>query len=316
MERSPRDILESIKAKGYVEDEPLDFTGADLAGIVLKDIDLSGAIFDQADLTGADLSHAKFRKASFRQTRLCGANVDHAIFDGSRLLTYMANISARGASFRDCDMERASLPSADMTEAYCDHANLRYADMTGAILSGADLGGVDLTGAVLFEACLDKANLSHANLTAAYLVNASVQGARFDKVTLAWTNFSGCTGFVQPHEFIRERFERTDEGIIAYKQFGQYFNPPATWTIEAGAELTEIVNPDPCNNCASGINVATKGWIAHNGNENKPVWKCLIPWEYLPSVVVPINSDGKIRSAYVRLVEQIEDFWGGTDWGD
>ena len=38
----------------------------------------------------------------------------------------------------------------------------------------------------------------------------------------------------------------------------------------------------------------------------KKIWKLLIRWEWLPGVVVPYNTDGKIRCERAELVEVVE----------
>jgi len=99
------------------------------------------------------------------------------------------------------------------------------------------------------------------------------------------------------------------DGIIAYKTFGSNYAAAAHWRIEPGSVLDEVVNPNRINDCGCGINVATLDWMRQRRQETldgtNPIWKCLIRWAWLPGVVVPYDTDGKIRASRVELVETV-----------
>ena len=144
----------------------------------------------------------------------------------------------------------------------------------------ADLTRADLTGADLRDADLRDADLTGANLTCA-------KGLATAKAYLS-------------------QFERTENGIYVYKTFGAYKTPPDYWTIEPKSFIEEVVNPDRCTECGSGVNFATLDWIKNDESANKlPIWKCLIHWEDMADVVVPFNSDGKARCARLQLIEVV-----------
>ena len=158
------------------------------------------------------------------------------------------------------------------------------------------------TGAVLFTH--DGADLSGANLSGAYLSEANLSGANLRGADLRGANLSGAIGLLDPVEYICKNFVNDEKGIIAYKTFGSNFNPPDSWKIEAGAFLTEVVNPDRGTECACGINVAVKDWPQFGGLSE--IWKVRIPWMSLAGVVVPFNTDGKIRCSRVELLEIVK----------
>lgn len=151
-------------------------------------------------------------------------------------------------------------------------ANLREADLRGADLREADLPEADLSGANLREADLRGADLS------------------------------GAKGLLNPIDYIKENFEATSEGIICYKTFGNNYTPPSNWVIAPGSIIEEVVNPLPTLDCACGVNVATLDWVKEN---DRDIWRCLIRWEWLAGVCVPLNTDGKIRAARVQLLEVV-----------
>lgn len=160
------------------------------------------------------------------------------------------------------------------------------ADLRGANLSDADLRGADLIDA----------NLSDANLSGANLINANLRGA----------NLSGCTGLINPIDFIRKNFEHTDDGIIVYKTFDSTYYHPGRWDISENSVITETVNFDRCTECGCGINVAPLEWVRNHNDSGKHIWKCLVEWEWLAGICVPYNTDGKIRCSMVRLLGIVE----------
>ena len=158
-------------------------------------------------------------------------------------------------------------------------ANLRRADLSGANLSGANLSGADLSGA----------NLSGADLSGASLRRADLSGA---------------DGLLKACNYLDTHFERTAHGYIAYKTFGGKYDPPEAWKIEVGSVLEENVNPDRTCECGCGINVALLDWV--KAHYRGTIWKVLIRWEWLPGVVVPYGTDGKIRCEKVELLGVVE----------
>ena len=167
---------------------------------------------------------------------------------------------------------------------YLSDANLRRAD-----LSGADLRRADLSGAVLRRADLRRANLSDAVLRRANLSDAVLSGSK---------------GLLDAINYMEAHFERTDDGYIVYKTFGENYRAPESWKIEPGEIIEEAVNCDRTTECGCGINVAPLEWVRRNGC-NQP-YKLLIRWEWLPGVVVPYNTDGRIRCSKAQILEAVE----------
>ena len=189
----------------------------------------------------------------------------------------------------DGDGRRADLTCADLT----------CADLTGANLTGANLTYANLTGANLTDA-----DLTYANLTGANLTGANLTGANLTDADLTCADLTGANGLVSAISYLSANFEQCKEGYIAYKTFGAHYNPPASWSINPGSEICETVNSMRTNTCGNGINVAPLEWVKQNASGNAlDIWKVLIRWEWLPGVVVPYNTDGKIRCEKVQLIE-------------
>ena len=205
--------------------------------------------------------------------------------------------------------KRADLSGAVLSGANLSGANLRWADLSGADLSGAVLSGADLSGANLSGADLSWADLSGAVLSGANLSGANLSGANLSGANLRWADLrradlSGAEGLLQSSNYLDAHFERTPDGYIAYKTFGGQYDPPKKWVIGAGSVIEENVNPNRADVCGCGINVAPLDWVrsAYRGN----IWKVLIRWEWLAGVVVPYNTDGKIRCERVELLEVVK----------
>ena len=102
-------------------------------------------------------------------------------------------------------------------------------------------------------------------------------------------------------------FERTKDGYIVYKIFGAYNAPPETWKIEKDSIIEEVCNPNRTNQCGCGISVATLDWVEKdNLYSDRKVYKLLIRFEWLPGVVVPYGTDGKIRCSRAQIIGEVE----------
>lgn len=187
-----------------------------------------------------------------------------------------------------------------------ERADLRGADLRRADLRDAVLHRTDLRRAYLRNAYLSDADLSDADLRDADLSGAVFSGADLSGADLSRANLSRAKGLLSAVDFLEAHYERTDAGYIAYKCFGRQYEPPKEWEIRPGAELTETVNPDRCTECGSGINVAPLDWVKKLYPGVKPIWKVLIKWEWLPGVIVPYMTDGKIRCEKVQLLGTVE----------
>jgi len=238
--------------------------------------ELEQKVAEGASLSGADLQGADLRGADLFGANLFGANLHGA------------------------NLYRAKLQRADLSGA-----NLQGANLYGAYLYRAYLYGAKLQIAYLQEADLQGASLSGADLQGANLRGADLRGAKLRGANLYGANLSGCNGLIDPSEWIKEYGERCEDGYVFYKTFGNEYPSPDNWKIEPGEYITEVVNPDRTCECACGVNVGTLKWITKN-YPNAEVYKVLIECWDLPSVVVPYNTDGKIRCGRVKILEKVE----------
>ena len=203
------------------------------------------------------------------------------------------------ANLSGADLSVANLSDADLSVANLSGADLSVANLSGANLSDADLSVADLSGANLSGADLSVANLSGANLS-----GANLSGADMSVANLSGADLSDAKGLLDAINYMEAHFERTDEGYIVYKSFNENYIAPESWKIEPGEIIEETVNCDRTTECGCGINVSPLEWVRRNGC-NQP-YKLLIRWEWLPGVVVPYNTDGKIRCSKAQILEAVE----------
>ena len=231
-------------------------------------------------------------------------------FDREKFLELLKESKAKAAEYlSDANLSGANLSGANLSDADLRRADLRRADLRRANLSDADLSGANLSGANLSDADLSGANLSGANLSGANLSGADLSDAdlrRADlrRADLRRADLSGSQGLIDAINYMEAHFERTDEGYIVYKSFNSSYAAPDKWSIGPGEVIEEVANPDRTCECGCGINVAPLEWVKSN-NCNQP-FKLLIRWEWLPGVVVPYNTDGKIRCSKAQIVEAVK----------
>ena len=256
-------------------------SGANTRSSVLRRADLRRANLSDANLRRANLSDADLRRANLRRANLSGADLSDA------------NLS--GADLSDANLSDANLSGADLSDADLRRANLRRANLSGADLSDANLSGADLS-----DANLSDANLSGADLRRANLSDANLRRADLSDADLRRANLSGTKGILDAINYLEANFEKTEEGYIVYKTFGENYCAPDTWKIEPGEIIEETANPDRGTECGCGINVAPLNWVKRNSRRQP--YKLLIRWEWLPGVVVPFSTDGKIRCSKAQIL--------------
>lgn len=148
----------------------LDLSGADLAGMRLRNSPLAGLtgrelVLTDADLTGSDLSGADLTDATATNVRLAETNLQGAT---------LIRITAPHASFN----------GADATGAVFTDATLRAAQLLDVTVDRADFTGADLRVAKLMRIDLRTAAWASADLTGADLTDATPATVRDRKTSL------------------------------------------------------------------------------------------------------------------------------------
>ena len=126
--------------------EPVDFTGARLAGLDLSGANLVNATLSDVNLEGADLTEAVLASANLHRANLARAT--------------LLRVDLRGADLRHANMRGAYLAHAILDEALLERADLEGASLLGASLRGAKLRTAQFVGAIIDRVDTDQAELS------------------------------------------------------------------------------------------------------------------------------------------------------------
>lgn len=117
-----------------------DFSGMDLRGIVIRDMDLEGAIFHGTDLGGATIENSTFRKADLTDAKLSSSTIEDTTFDEADMRgMHMNNIRTEGTvTFISANMSNAVIKDSSMEPASEPAASLKK---LGVSLPACDLCG-------------------------------------------------------------------------------------------------------------------------------------------------------------------------------
>lgn len=165
-----------------------DFSGMDLSGQDLSDVDFRRAIFTATNLSDADLTDANLSEAWLEESNLRGADLTRTDFSHANL---------KGADLQDADMEdtvfsHADLSSVSLLRANVNDTKFNGADLSYAVLSKLNLSGEDFSRATLVGVNLAGINLSGADLTGADLSKSNLESANLSEADLSGADLSRC----------------------------------------------------------------------------------------------------------------------------
>jgi len=273
----PIDIEETIRQhNAWLVDKRrgkrAEFEGLDLKGVSLEGLSMNHVSFIRCDFSGAYIQDVDFYKSN-----LAGSNFRRSDISGTRFNNcHLANVSFRSAQLAACSFIGSALTKATFTLA--------------------SLEGVSFTDAIL-----DGSHFTKSALLCCDFRGADLCGTTLVSALISECDFSGARSMPNAIDYLKENFEFTSEGMIAYKTFGDEFNPNLNWDIKEGAVISENVNWNRFNDCGCGINVAPYSWVSCHYSGK--IWKILIRWEWLSGVVVPYDTNGKIRCERAEIVE-------------
>ena len=169
--------------------------------LILRGLNLEGAVFLNADLRKVDLTKAQLQGAS-----LAGAQLQGAILDSAQL---------QGATLDWAKLQGANLNNAKLQGANLNNAKLQGAILSTAELQGATLDSAELQGASLKDAELQGAELQNSKLTGTDMSGAEVWHLNFDDASLIAVSVDGLNeSAISKDEFdnLRAQIEEIPEG--------------------------------------------------------------------------------------------------------
>jgi len=197
-----RDELARAVAAGIRFFAGIDFTGADLSGLDLREVNFEGAWLESADLrntnlsganlSGAVLAHAnlegviaigtKFGKANLGKARLERGVFDDADFTGATLMH---------CAFAGTQMRRAKFAGANLLETAWGDADWSGADLGGQVFHKLDLKGMRWPEANLSGCSFIESDLSGVDMHAARIENATFVTCRLGDAKMMAAHCAG-----------------------------------------------------------------------------------------------------------------------------
>jgi len=190
--------FDALEAAKIADPEKLDAVKQTL---ILRGLNLEGAVFLNADLRKVDLTKAQLQGAS-----LAGAQLQGAILDSAQL---------QGATLDWAKLQGANLNNAKLQGANLNNAKLQGAILSTAELQGATLDSAELQGASLKDAELQGAELQNSKLTGTDMSGAEVWHLNFDDASLIAVSVDGLNeSAMSKDEFdnLRAQIEEIPEG--------------------------------------------------------------------------------------------------------
>ncbi|MCK6573092.1 pentapeptide repeat-containing protein [Myxococcota bacterium] len=152
--------------------------GADWAGRILPNANISRTSLVGARLAGAALTGSSISESVLRDADLANTNFTSAV--------YLADLDLSGADLSGAQFAEARLEGLPVERWHPGPLNLRGSDLTGVNLNGAAFGNVDLSGTIMDA----DTRLSDVRLEGVELPRV-LRGMTFDGATLAGVEWQG-----------------------------------------------------------------------------------------------------------------------------
>ncbi|XP_017887154.1 BTB/POZ domain-containing protein KCTD9 isoform X1 [Ceratina calcarata] len=168
-----KDVLKAImstSATSKLRFQGVNFVGADLSKLDLRNINFKYAIMRGCSLAGSNLSDCCFERADLSHANLQGAQL-------IRVRMLCANLAA--ANLHSCNFEDPSGVPANMEGVNLKGANLEGSIMAAVNLRVATLKNAILRNCILRSAVLAGADLECCDLSGSDLQEANLRGANF-----------------------------------------------------------------------------------------------------------------------------------------
>ena len=297
------------------------FSNVKLRCTAIQDCMFTNCIIEHSDMSMCKIEDSKFKACTITYSNLESLKLKEVTFSACSMnisnlsRAVLANVRFDGCNITDIDFPHATSVGTSTRFDYCELKNVRFHNSMLALciflkcnFNIIKFGSANLSQSRFSNCTFKKVDFFRTNLNYAELKDTDLSGVvKWEGTILVGTDLSGSTGLLDPIDYLKDNFEFTKDGVIVYKIFGLVYSVPKSWDITPGAEIKEITNREIVTACSYGINVGTAKWISeYSGHPRRyTAWKCLIPWEYLPGVVIPLGTDGKIRTSRLRLLEVV-----------
>jgi uncharacterized protein YjbI with pentapeptide repeats len=166
----------------------LDFTGADLSKLDLRNADLSDGWFDSARFDGSDLSGAKLDSSVLAHASIASAKLDGA----SMVKANLGNSRISESSLVGVDLTDAILAAAKLSRTGLQKAKLTRADLLGVELREVDASEAVAEQMVINEAEISGLRMAGAKLERCLFIGLELNAADFSRIELKRCAFINC----------------------------------------------------------------------------------------------------------------------------
>lgn len=123
-----------------------------------------------------------------------------------------------------------------------------------------------------------------------------------------YVSYQGCKSLETSYDFMKKNFHYLDDGWIVFKCFenaDKIYPNPESWKIKQGSVITEVCDQDRGNTCSYGISVGNFQFMDRYYPRSK-FNACFIPASHGCGIVVPQHSNGKIRTDYLEILNEVK----------
>jgi hypothetical protein len=238
--------------------------------------------------------------------RFAGCNIVGETFEHISLSGYdLSKINAQGTRFFDCLFQGANMTNGNFSGAIfekCDfdEADLRCADFSRTVVSQcsfyeAKTAGLDTFGAVFDEVVGIKAIESHSQWFCDHRLEHTSNGAIF---------YYLCIG------------KRPELGLLFSPRSYEYDRSPfksPNWALDESDHIMWCNACDAAYHLSRGPRDPRRSMmdITMRPKEDYSLWKCIIYWDEIFDVSVPVGSFGEFHFKVAHILGEVpqEDWW-------
>ena len=272
----------------------------DFANLPISKIRFSNCLFNKANFRSTDLRNVIFENCKMEDSNFSNSEMKSVFFHETDLKngSNFKNSYIKYSEFRSCEASSIDFRNSTLKESDFCCTNLEYCDFS--------------------ECLIAKIKFNSVNLTNGKFLGTEFFNSKFIDSNMKYVDLTGSIGLINPTHFIHKYFQwdrKNNVNLIVYNIF-EY----PTKDFHENQIMTEEINYDRTLEYGGGFRVFNKSGIKEfldrrwgiknpsaSGNIVQ-IWKCHIPVECLPGVVVPYSAENSFRTSYLVLKERIEDF--------
>ena len=251
--------------------------------IKARESDFVNVIFKDINLIECDFSDIVFNNCKFINCMIFCCNFKSSTFTNV--------VFSNGTEISNCFFNRCTIYNSIID----------YIKIKNNIFNSCTIDQLKI------EETLEKTTFEKNECKHMLLFNICLNNLKYSNNIFRELYLEKVTGIKSSIDFLKNNFEFTEDGLIAYKTFNQCYKTPEDWIIKPGSILTSPCSSDRNETCAYGINIAPLEWVKDFSSQRKlTIYKVLIRWEWLAGVVVPYDSDGKIRCERCEIISPVD----------